>query len=94
MNTSNPDAEKARALQKEISDLMGKMAQERITFQLEARKINPDLRFNGGFGGGFGHHMKRFGKGGRDFGYHMGGYGPGMGPGKYAEGYGPGSCWR
>ena len=30
MNTSNPDLEKAKALQKEISDLKGKMGQERI----------------------------------------------------------------
>ena len=93
LNTSNPDVEKAKALQKEISDLKGKMAQERITFQLEARKINPDLRFDGGFGSGYGRHMKRYGQG-RGYGHHMGGYGPGMGPGKYAEGYGPGYCWR
>lgn len=93
MNTSNPDVEKVKALQKELSDLKGKMAQERIDFQLEARKISPDLRFGGGFGSGYGRHMKRYGQG-RGYGHPMGGYGPGMGPGKYAEGYGPGSCWR
>jgi len=78
MNTSNPDVEKAKALQKQINDLTGKMAQEKITFQLEARKINPDLRFGGGFGRGYGRHMKR--------------YGPGMGSEKYSGGYGPGYC--
>lgn len=87
MNTSNPDVEKAKALQKEISDLKGKMAQEKINFHLEARKINPDLRFGGGFGKGYGRHM-------RGYGPHMRGYGPDMGPGKHAEGYGPGYCWR
>lgn len=91
MNTSNPDVEKAKALQKEISDLMGKMAQEKIAFQLEARKINPDVPFGGGFGRGYGRHMKGYGPG-MGYGHHMGGYGPGMGPGQYPGGHGPGYC--
>jgi zinc resistance-associated protein len=91
MNTSNPDVEKAKTLQKEISDLMGKMAQEKIAFQLEARKINPDFRFGGGFGKGYGRHMKRYGPG-MGYGHHMGGYGPGMDPGQYPGGHGPGYC--
>ena len=45
MNTSNPDFEKAKALQKELSDLRGKMGQERIKLFAEERKINPDARF-------------------------------------------------
>jgi len=93
MNTSNPNGEKAKALQKEISDLKGKMSQEKIAFHLEARKINPDLRFGGGFGKGYGQHMRGYGPG-MGYGHHMGGYGPGMGPGKHAEGYGSGHCWR
>ncbi|MBW1886825.1 MAG: Spy/CpxP family protein refolding chaperone [Deltaproteobacteria bacterium] len=93
MNTSNPDVEKAKALQKEISDLMGKMAQEKIAFQLEARKINPGLPFGGGFGKGYGRHMKRYGPG-MGYGHHRGGYGPGMGPGQYPGGHGPGYCWN
>jgi len=75
MNTSNPDLEKAKALQKEISDLKGKMGQERIKMFAEERKINPDARFGMGWGrGGM--------KGGGPSGGGMGmGYGRGMGRG-------------
>ncbi len=41
-----PDPNKALAVQKEISDLQAKLAQERVKFQLELRKIDP----NAGFG--------------------------------------------
>jgi len=80
---SNPDAEKIRALQKEISDLRAKMDQARIDFQLEARKINPDARYGMGYG-----------KGGGGFGPHHRGYGRGMGNGPGGMGYGPGGCWK
>lgn len=50
MGTSNPDASKLKAIQKELSDLQAKMAQDRITMQLEVRKIDPDARFGMGFG--------------------------------------------
>ncbi len=87
LNTSKPDPEKAKALQKEISDLQAKMAQEQITLALEARKISPDADYGRGFGpwsGGYGRAM----------GYGRAtGYGPGMGGGMYRAGYGPGSCW-
>jgi zinc resistance-associated protein len=75
MNTSNPDLEKAKALQKEISDLKGKMAQERIRLFGEERKINPDARFGMGRGrGGM--------KGGSPCAGGMGhGHGMGRGPG-------------
>ncbi|MGE5839787.1 MAG: hypothetical protein ACM34H_07610, partial [Deltaproteobacteria bacterium] len=52
MNTSNPDLEKAKALQKEVSDLKGKMGQERINLFAEEKKINPDARFGMGWGRG------------------------------------------
>jgi Spy/CpxP family protein refolding chaperone len=81
LSTSNPDPEKAKALQKEISDLRAKMSQERINLTLEARKISPEA----GYGRGWGY--------GRGFGPMRGGYGPGMGYGMYRGGYGPGSCW-
>jgi zinc resistance-associated protein len=91
MNTSNPDFEKAKALQKEVSDLKGKMAQERLSLSKEERKINPDARF----GRGWGHGPK-----GRGMGYERGmgfdrgmGYGH-MGGGWHRGGYGPGSCWN
>jgi zinc resistance-associated protein len=62
LNTSNPDAEKAKALQKEISDLRAQLAQEMISFQLEARKIAPDLRLGRGYcQGGWGHHKRGYG---------------------------------
>jgi Spy/CpxP family protein refolding chaperone len=44
LNTTDPDVEKAKALQKELSDLQAKMDQERIVFMLELRKIDPDFR--------------------------------------------------
>jgi len=81
MNTSNPDLEKAKALQKEINDLRGKMGQERIKLFAEEKKINPDARFGMGYGrGGM--------KGGGSCGGGMG-YGRGMG-----RGFGGGSCWN
>jgi zinc resistance-associated protein len=81
MNTSNPDFEKAKALQKELTDLKGKMGQERIKMFAEERKINPDARFGTGLGrGGM--------KGGGLFGGGMA-YGRGMG-----RGMGAGPCWN
>jgi len=76
LGSPNPDAAKAKALQKELSDLQAKMAQERLTLQLEELKINPDARFGrGGFGGP---HMRGHGMGmGMGYGRGMGGYGPG-----------------
>ena len=65
LNASNPDTEKAKALQKEISDLKAKLSQARIKFEIEERKIYPDLRM----GMGYGYHM------GND--RHMGAYDPG-----------------
>jgi zinc resistance-associated protein len=79
LNTSNPDPGKAKALQKEISDLRAKISQERINLTLEARKISPEA----GYGSGWGY--------GRGFGPMHGGFGPGMGYGMYRGGYGPGS---
>ena len=80
LNSSNPDADKAKALQKEISELRSKFAQARITFELETRKINPDQQFGRGYGKGYGRHKGRGG--------------PGMGYGQQMGGYGPGACWN
>jgi zinc resistance-associated protein len=80
MSSPNPEPEKARALQKELSDLQAKMAQERVDYSIEQRKINPDARFGAGYGRGYGR-----GKGpgsGMGYGRQMGG------------GYGPGRCWN
>ena len=72
LNSANPDAAKAKALQKEISDLRAKLAQERINFELEGRKIAPELRSGRGYQG---RHMRGHGHG-MGYGRHMGGYGP------------------
>jgi Spy/CpxP family protein refolding chaperone len=44
LNSSNPDAEKAMTIQAEINDLKAKLAQNRVTFWLEMRKIAPEIR--------------------------------------------------
>jgi zinc resistance-associated protein len=83
LNSPNPDADKARALQKEITGLKAQLAEKRLNFELEERKIAPGARYGygRGYGGGYGHHMGGYG-------HHMGGYGPHMGS------YGPGGCWQ
>ncbi len=89
LNSPSPDAEKARALQKEITALRAQLSEKRLNFELEERKIAPDARYGHGYGrgygrgygGGYGHHMGGYG-------HHMGGYGHHMG------GYGPGGCWQ
>jgi Spy/CpxP family protein refolding chaperone len=58
LNTSNPDAVKVRALQKEITDLRAKLDQQGIDFELQARKIVPNAGYGPGYDGGYGsHHM-------------------------------------
>jgi Spy/CpxP family protein refolding chaperone len=68
LNAADPDAEKAKALQQEISNLRAKMDQNRLDFQLEALKIAPDARFGKGYGRGHGPGMGH--------GRPRGGYGP------------------
>lgn len=70
MNSTNPDAAKAKTLQSEISDLRSKMAEKRTGYELEARKINPDTRYGRGYGRG-GRGMR----GGSGYGGNRGGYG-------------------
>jgi zinc resistance-associated protein len=78
LDSPNPDADKARALQKEIAGLRAQLAEKRLDFELEERKIAPDARYGYGYGRGYG----------KGYGHHMGGYGHHMG------GYGPGGCWQ
>jgi Spy/CpxP family protein refolding chaperone len=97
LNSSNLDAEKAKALQKEISELKSKLDQARINFKLEAGKINPDARFGEKYGRGRhmgGGHMMDFGGHMGGYGQHMGGYGQHMGYGRHMGGYGPGGYWN
>lgn len=72
LNAAEPDANKAKALQKEISDIQAKLAEKRVELAVEARKINPDIRF----GRGYGHPMRDYGHG-KGRGWHRGNYGPG-----------------
>jgi hypothetical protein len=75
-----------KSLQKEISDLQGKMADKRVDFELEARKIAPNARFGRGYGRGYGQGYGRYGTMGRNYGPY-GQYGP-----HHGQGYGP--CWQ
>jgi zinc resistance-associated protein len=68
LDSSNPDLDKAKGLQKEISDLRAKLDEKTVTYELEARKIVPDQRLGYGYGPMYGYHMGPYG--------HMMGYGP------------------
>ena len=59
LTSPSPDAEKARALQKEISDLRAKLAEERVNFEVEVRKIAP----RGYYDRRYGWHMESHGPG-------------------------------
>lgn len=61
LGNSNPDIEKAKGLQKEISDLRAALDEKTVTYELEARKIVPDQNPGYGNRGWNGHHMGSFG---------------------------------
>ena len=86
LESSNPDATKVKTLQKEISDLKAKMADKRVDFKLEARKIAPNARFGRGEGRGYSQGYGR----GYGMGRHHGPYGH-RGQ-HYGQGNGP--CWQ
>ena len=77
LNSPKPDLEKARSLQKEISELQAKMDEKTLNYELEERKRNPDARSGRGYDWGYGPYMRGFGPG-MNYG-PMGDYGPGMG---------------
>jgi Spy/CpxP family protein refolding chaperone len=54
LDSDKPDADKAKAIQKEISDLDAKLAQKRIDLYIELSKIAPDAKFGRGLGKGMG----------------------------------------
>jgi len=76
---TSPDTAKVTMIQKEVSELRARLDEKRVAYEIEARKIAPEIRSGGGYG--YGRHMRG--------GYARGGYG--MGPGMM--GYGPGACW-
>ena len=69
LNSPNPDLEKAKTIQKEISDLRANLDEKALKYELEARKITPEFRSGNSESGWYGHHMGRYDRG-------MG-YGPG-----------------
>ena len=69
LNSATPDLEKAKALQREISELRAKMDEMRLSYELEARKIVPEDRLGRAYDGLYGHHRGAYG--------HRMGYGPG-----------------
>jgi zinc resistance-associated protein len=69
LNSTYPDLDTAKTLQREISDLRAKLDEKTDTYELEARKIVPDQRLGHSRGGWYGYHMGSYG--------HMMGYGPG-----------------
>jgi Spy/CpxP family protein refolding chaperone len=71
-----PDEKAIQAKQKDLNDIRGQMQQKHVSFQMEARKINPEL------GKGFGMGKGMRGHGGMGHGCcPMGGPGGGPGPG-------------
>ena len=74
LNKSDPDLEKAKSLQKEISNLRGEVAQKRLQRDIEARKIAPEASF--GRGHSKWQHGRRHMKGGPGFHRRGDGAGP------------------
>jgi len=72
LSSTDPDLEKARALQKEINDLRANLDEKRLNYEVEARKVRPDSQFDRGYG----RHM--WGRGsGMGYAWHKGSYVPG-----------------
>jgi len=85
----DPDAEKAAALQKEISDLQAQFNEKRINYQLDARKIltsDQIAQLPPGCTLGFGNMIGGYGPG-YGCGYGRGGLSCGMGAGYWPR------CW-
>ena len=98
MAKQNPEAARAAAIQKEISDTKAQLAQKHLDHLFRVRKINPDLGMEFGGGGpmGFGMmHSEMMGvgrsgyRGNPDCPYG----GPGGGQGRGRQMMGPGGGW-
>jgi zinc resistance-associated protein len=103
LDSANPDPQKAKALQREVSDLNAKMSDKRVEFELQARKIAPNARSGRGYGMGYGRgYGMGYGRGyGMGYGRHMGGPGGSYGQhgpyghgGPHGGGHGYGPCWN
>ena len=60
LNAPDPDTEKAKALQREISDLRSQFTEHQLAFEIEKRKIAPDAAasFGSRYGKGYGRNMR------------------------------------
>jgi zinc resistance-associated protein len=63
LNSATPDIEKAKTLQKEISNLRASLDEKAFNYEIEARKIAPDQRLGYADGDWYGHHMGPYGHG-------------------------------
>jgi Spy/CpxP family protein refolding chaperone len=63
LRSANPDPEKAKTLQKSISELRAKMDEKRLAYTLETRTIIPELRSRQRYGSGYRHHKRGYGSG-------------------------------
>ena len=63
MAKKDPDANKAGAIQKEISDLKGQLDQKRINHRIKMQKENPDFFAGRGYGRGYGQGFRGRGMG-------------------------------
>jgi len=77
--SATPDEKAIVAKQKELNVFRDQMQEKKVAFQLEARKIAPELAQ--GFGCGMGRGMGGMGHGGCPMVGPGGGMGPGAGPG-------------
>lgn len=79
LKTDDPDVANAKTIQGEISDLRAALDEKRMEYELEVRKIVPNVQYKRGKDRGYG-----FGRG-----YHMRGYDQNTG-----RGFGPGFFWN
>ena len=63
LNSADPDPEKAKTLQKSLSEVRAKMDEKRLAYTLEIRTIIPESRFRHRYGWGYRHHRKGYGSG-------------------------------
>jgi Spy/CpxP family protein refolding chaperone len=59
----DPDPEKIKALHRALSDLRAEMDEKHLTYELEVRKLLPELRSSGRYSMGDGHHRRGYGSG-------------------------------
>jgi len=63
LNSADPDFEKAKMLQKNLSELRAKMDEKRLAYTLESRRIMPELRSKNKYRWGYRHHKRGYSSG-------------------------------